>query len=401
MWPNKPSSLLTLAALLVAAGCSSPEPETAAEVTATPPSIAAENEGSVVVRLTDAQASELKIQTFVVKEDSIRFSVTAPGTVFPAPENISIISAPVSGRISQIFAHEGERVSKGAPLLELESLEYANLLGDFLENQAEMKYLGQQLERDRQLVEKEITPQRTLDRTEADYARAVTKVQASKARLSALGITERQFTEWENHNSEPQAHLIMYAPISGNVNEHLIDLGTSVSTHQKMLDLINPSHVLIRGYVPPEDAAFIKEGTPVTIATRNAESGVSDFRKIETVVATVNPSLDAANRAIPVNILTETVQGWPVIGQNIRAHFSILTSDAGFVIPLSAVQFEQDGAAVFVEVEPNVFEKRAIFTGRMSDNDVIVTAGLNEGEKIAISQVFSLKALAKFEEFAD
>lgn len=381
--------------------CSSPQPETSPKIIASPPSVTGEGSSKVKVRLTPLQAEELNIQTYQIQEDTISFMLTAPGTVFPAPENISIISAPVSGRVSRIFAHEGEQVSKGDPLLELESLEYANLLADFLENRAEMVYLEQQLERDRQLFEKEITPQRTLDRTKADYTRAVTKVLASKARLTALGISGRQFEEWENQNSEPQAHLTIYAPISGAINEHLIDLGTSVNNHEKMLDIIDASQVLIRGYVPPEDASFIEQGTPVTITTRNAEAGISKFRQIHTQVASVNPSLDQINRAIPVNIIATTIKGWPVIGQNVRIQFSISTSQNGIVIPLSAVQFEQDGAAVFVQTEPNVFEKRTIQIGRMSESEAIITSGLQEGEIIAVSQVFSLKALAKFEEFSD
>ena len=166
-----------------------------------------------------------------------------------------------------VLGHENE------PLLALESLDYANLLADYLENQAEAKYLEQQLERDRQLVEKEISPQRTLDRAEADFIRASTKLQAAKARLSALGITADQFDAWENNESEPNARLTLYSPIEGTVNQHLIDLGTSVNSNQKMLDIVNKSKVLVRGFVSPEDATLIQSGTQVEITQRNEDAG--------------------------------------------------------------------------------------------------------------------------------
>lgn len=380
--------------------CSNPEIEISPASITSPPSISEARPGIKTVRISDEQASDLNIKTMDITLGTVKFRITAPATVYPAPDNISIISAPVSGRISKIFAHEGENVQKGTPLLELESLEYANLLSDFLENQSELDYLAAQLERDRELVSKEITAQRTFERSKADFKRAETKLQASRARLLAIGISEEQINKWETGTSSPNAKLIIYTPIAGKVNNHLIDLGTSVNTHQKLLDIIDASSVLIRAFIPPEDASFIDQGTDVTISTRNNDNGLTD-KIIRTKVASINPSLDEINRAIPVNIITETLNRWPVIGQNIRARFSIVSPDKGIVIPISAVQFEKDGATVFVQKNDNTFQSRMIITGRISENEVIVLSGLNEGEIIAISQVFSLKALAKFEEFAD
>lgn len=367
-----------------------------------PPSVTGESASATtqMITLSSTQARELNIQTVEVVSEPISFEISAPGVVYAAPENISIISAPVSGRVANIFAHEGESIQKGDPLLELESLEYANLLADYLENTAEATYLEQQLERNRQLVEKEISAQRTLDRAEADYSRAVTKVSASKARLKALGITDQQFADWEDENTEPGSTLTIYSPIAGTVNEHLIDLGTSVSPNQKMLDVINNAKVLVRGFVSPEDAFLITRNTPVII-TQRSEDNVSTGRSIEATVTTVNPSLDEMNRAIPVNSVIETQNGWPIIGQNVRNVYTITTPDPGISIPLSAVQFEQDGAAVFIQLDDLSYEKRTVTLSRITSDMVIVTSGLEPGERVAINQIFSLKALEKYEEFAD
>lgn len=393
-------SHIMIIGVLTLFSCNDPKVELVPATISSPPSIT-NNEAEIKsVQLNDLQASELTIKILEVRSDTIRFGITAPATVYPAPDNISIISAPVSGRISKIFAHEGEHVSTGTPLLEIESLEYANLLSDYLENKSELEYLAAQLERDRELVSKEITAQRTFERSQADFKRAETKLLASKARLLAIGISEEQLKTWDVGASTPNAKLIMYAPISGKVNEHLIDLGTSVNTHQKLLDIVDASSVLVRAFIAPEDATFIQQGTMVTLSNRAMDTSSSNSR-IQTTVATVNPTLDAMNRAIPVNIIAKTVSGWPVIGQNVRALFSIVSAEAGMVIPISAVQFEKDGATVFVQKDANTYQTRKIVTGRISENEVIVISGLNEGEIIATSQVFSLKALAKFDEFAD
>lgn len=396
--------MLTLALLAtLTLSCSDTPPELDNPGISSPPSLNGENQNQAnrLITLSSTQARELNIKTVQVLRQPVSFSINAPGVVYPAPENISIISAPISGRVANIYAHEGETVQKGDPLLELESLDYANLLADFLENTAEATYLKQQLERNRQLVEKEISAQRTLDRAEADYSRAATKVSASKARLKALGVTESLFELWQDDDTEPGSSLIIYSPITGTLNEHLIDLGTSVSANQKMLDIINNQKVLVRGFVSPEDAFLIKKGTPVKITQRSEDNMTTDSRIVNATVTTINPSLDEMNRAIPVNSIINTQNGWPIIGQNVRNEYQITTSESGISIPLSAVQFEQEGAAVFVQINEMSYQKRMITLSRITADEVIVSTGLEEGELVAINQIFSLKALEKFEEFAD
>ncbi len=378
--------------------CGDSEIESESGPISSPPSITQTENSVQMVRLSPEQSSELNVRVFEVKIDTITFNIIAPATVFPAPENISIVSAPISGRISDIFAHEGEFVSKGDPLLEIESLDYANLLADFLEDKAELDYLKSQLERDQQLVDREITSQRTFERTTADFKRAESKFNASKARLNAIGISNNTLQSWENGDLRPPSSLALYAPISGKLNEHLIDLGTSVEIHQKLLDIVDARKVLVRSFVSPDDASFIKPGTEVIITDRLSNNGI---HLIKAAVRTINPTLDEINRAIPVNIIVEAENQWPIIGQNVQTTFSIIADDIGTVIPLSAVQFEQEGAMVFVQIDSNVYEKRAVVTGRMSEDEVVIISGLTEGESVAISQIFNLKALVKFEEFAE
>lgn len=389
--------------LILLGGCTDDPSTESADPINSPPSVSGSraSESLTMVTLSSTQARELKIKTVEVETGPVSFMVRAPGIVYAAPENISIVSAPISGRVSEIFAHEGERVQKGDPLLELESLEYANLLADFLENTAEAVFLKQQLERNRQLVEKEISAQRTLDRAEADYSRARTKVLASEARLKALGITAELLSEWQQDDTQPDATLTIYSAITGVINEHLIDLGTSVSANQKMLDIINNEKVLVRGFVSPDDASLIRTNTPVIISQRTENNDGVTGKQIEATVTTINPSLDAMNRAIPVNSIIYTQNGWPIIGQNIRNEYRITLPEPGISIPLSAVQFEQNGATVFIQLDEFRYRKQSVSLARITSDMVVVSEGLQDGDRVAINQVFSLKALAKFEEFAD
>ncbi|MDX1636506.1 MAG: efflux RND transporter periplasmic adaptor subunit [Balneolaceae bacterium] len=390
--------ILILAVFLAGACGSETDNNDTADVTAIPPSLSGKD-GRKIVTLSEQQAENLNIQVVTVDRDRGSFFIDAPGQVFAAPERISVVSAPINGRISTIYLHEGEKVNKGDPLLDLESLEFANLVADFLEARAEITYQEQQVERLKVLTEERISPQRTLERAQADLQRAQTRCSAALARLRAIGVTDRMMEQWNAAAPDPRARLTIYAPISGVLNEHLIELGESVNAYEKMLDIIDQKEVLVRGFVSPADAPFLQEGGPLVISER-AENGGRSSRMLEASITSINPALDETNRSIVLNSIVETKNGWPIVGQSVRIRYSARTGDT-ISIPLSAIQFDGPDATVFVQRSPLEYEKRAVQVERMTTDEAIISSGLKEGENVATTQVFSLKALERFEQFAD
>ncbi len=394
--------LLITAVPFLFAACSS-EPETSIEMeVSSPPSVTGEEE--IVVRrvsLTEKQASDLSINHFQVKSESFTYPLMVPGTVIAAPENIAVVSTSVNGRITKIFAHEGEEVQEGEPLLEMESLEFAELAANYLEALAERAYLEQQVQRLSTLVERKISPQSSLDRALADLSRASTRVRATKARLAAVGIDDRQLSAWENMSEDEKATLILYAPIDGKINHHMIDLGSPVNANEMILDIVDNSMVLVRGFVDPADIPFLQIGAKAVISQRTNQNGGQGALSVTSEITTIQPGLDQENRAIIANSLVETIDQWPVIGQSVRIEYEAKTRQEVIVIPMDAIQFEGRNATVFVKIDDLNYESRPIEVERLLTNSAIVSSGLNVGEEIAVTQVFSLKALGKFEDFAE
>lgn len=385
-----------VAAVLLAPSCTAPQtPESAREV-ATPPSLRdAQPTVLPAVHLTERQAVELSIETVRLSREAARFPIGAPGSVFPAPENLAIVSAPISGRVVAILKHEGERVQRGEVLLEIESLEFATLAAGYLQASADETYARQQVDRLTELVEKKISPRSALDKAEADLMRATAAVRASIAQMQALGVTEGQLERFsEGYRRQPR--LEIRAPISGVIAEHDIDLGQSVVAYQQMLTLVDLSRVLVRGYVSPEDAALVRPGDPVRVT-------VKDFpgRAVAGQVSTVNPGLDPSSQAVTINILLRPERDWPLPGQSVRVEVEVAPEGSYLVVPLSAIQYEGDRPTVFVRADSLTFERRAIAVSRTLGDAVLVSAGLEEGDEVAVSQVFNLKALARFEQFAE
>lgn len=389
---------LLFALLLTAmAGCTpSAEPETASpDDIPPPPSLQAAEATIRPVRLSERQRTELNIESWTVALESASFDLRIPGEVFASPEHFAEVSSPISGRIVTIHAHEGEAVRAGDVLLEMESLGFADLVAEYLEARADLTYAEAEQVRLEQLVDRGISPVRVLEKARSDLSRAETRVSATWARLRAVGVTEEEMAGWST-TSRQRPLLRIVAPISGFVDQHNIDTGKAVDENQSLLTLVDPRQVLVRGFASPEDASLLHPGEPVSIRPRQ-ESGGS----ITASITTVNPSVDADNRSVVLNILTATRDGWPRPGESVQVMVRARSAEPVLSIPLDAIQYDGQNAMVFVAQDAVTFEPRPVTLMRVNESTAFVSEGLSPGEAVAVTQVFTLKALSRFDQFGE
>ncbi len=369
--------------------------ETAAEISETPPSISGDSGGKLVIHLSDKEKGELKIETAKVSSNVQNYSLLAPGVVFPASGHVSIISTPIDGRISAVMVREGDLIRQGQELFKIESLVFGNMVAEYLQAIAEEKFQTTRLERMKQLVEQTISSKSELDRAMSDYQRATTASIAAFAKLKAIGVPNHEIEALKNADKIDPT-LKIHAPISGSLDQRMVELGQSVNALEKLARIIDLKKVLIRGYLSPEDARFIGVGDSVKITRR--ENG-SD--KLTSVVTSVNPGLNEDNRSVVVNIEVNSSNGWPNPGENVRLEISTSSVGEVYAVPLKAVTYDGNRAVVFVQKDGNTFEKRFIEITEIRDQFAIVSGGMQADEELAVSQVFSLKALSRYELIAE
>lgn len=388
-------SLLS-ALLLIGYSCKDKKESAAEKSTSsdTPPSIS-ETKKENLVKLTEKERNELKIQTVQVSSNALNYSISVPGVVFPAPNHVSIISTPIDGRISSIKTQEGQAVRKGQHMFSIESLEFGNMVSEYLQAVSEETFQTSRLERLTQLVEQTISSKSELDRARSDYQRAKTTVIAAVSKLKAVGVSGKEINDFKMaENIDPT--LKIYSPIDGIMDQRSVELGQAVNALQMLARVLDISQVLVRGYVSPEDARFISAGDSVKIMRRQNESF-----EMQAVVTSVNPGLDENNRSVVINILLNTKDSWPKPGENL--HLSIVSSSNIDVlsIPVEALAYEGNDPIVFVQVNESTFEKRKVEVLEFRDKFAVLRNGLQKDERLASSQIFSLKALSRFDKIAE
>lgn len=373
---------------LLVVGCNRSGPEQTAELDA------ATGDASALIRLGEKQQAELQIDTLTVRPGSATNVLEVPGTVTPSPDAYAVVSAPIGGRVVRITAHEGAFVRQGQVLAELESLTFASLVGSYLEAQAEADFQAQQVARYEPLVEERVVALRTLEEARSRLRRAEALVLAARARLSAVGIDDGQLGAYRG--GVVPANVPIVAPRTGYIQEHHIDLGQAVEAYEGLATLINPTEVVVHGFVAPADVQRVQPGATVMVRVANQTHG-----GITTTVTSVQPAMDAEQRAVVVNVRVPTPERELVPGQSVMLRIQAKAHEAVLRVPATSLVYEGSDAVVFVRQDASTYERRRVEVGRITATEVEILAGLMPGEVIAISEVFSLKALGRYAQYAE
>jgi membrane fusion protein, heavy metal efflux system len=386
--------IVTLPFLFTLVGCNSGEKaeDTAAGIDVdVPTSLKDDTDKLLIITLSDKERDELSVKTETVKSEFVDHKIIAPGVVFPAPGHSSIISTPINGQVTAINVYEGDWVNKGQELFRIQSLEYGTLISEYLQAYAQESFQKSRLARLEQLVKERISSASELEQATAEYRRVSALLKSANAKLRAVGVPETEIAQFsESGNFEPTLKIV--APINGVIEKNFVELGQSVNALENLSRVLDTRKVLIRGYVSPGDAVLVKPGNAVDITKREQEDMAMTGN-----ITSVNPGLDENSRSVVVNIIIPSVNNWPKPGENLRLAITSESQKETVAIPLQALTYDGDEAIVFVKKGANTFERRPIIIDEISGDFVFVASGLSPAEEIAITKVFSLKALSRFD----
>ncbi len=387
-------SLIMLAILLL--GCKGEKTVHVPEDIPLPPSLRdSEAAQTQLVTLDSAMAQRITIRTIRIARQHHAMRFPVPAVVEPDPDYFFIVSSPVEGRVVEIAHFEGETVEQGQVLFKIQSVVFANQLAELLQSQADLNYYKSTYERLKKLARQKIATERALQKAEADYLRAVAIHQAARAKIRAMGIPEAGIAEMLS-DGKREPYLPIFAPTNGTITMLHIQQGQPILPADQLCTITNFSRLRVKGFISPDELALVSVGDSVEIYQKS-----SPGLKIKARIQAINPALEPQHKSIVVYVPIQPETNWPLPGQNVRMTIFSRTKEKVIAIPLKAIEFEKDSPYVFVKKRWNAYEKRPITIRRTVGTMAIIQSGLNEGEEVAINQIFTLKALSRFEEFAE
>jgi len=280
------------------------------------------------------------------------------------------VSAEVNGRVMSVLAREGDTVGEGEVLVKIETsrLELAQKMA---ENALERtKATWKEAERDLDRM-KSLIGQRAVSK--AEYDRAARHAERAKADY------DRQKSALELE-SDRMVRAEVKSPMAGLIVSRNVDPGDYASVATVLLEVIDPSSLLVVVDVDETEGVGIAKGQPVKVSL-DAYPG----RVFSGTVEWVSPVIDRVTRTGEVRV--KIIEGPPVIKEGMSATVNIITRrlDSALVVPRDAVTLGKDRARVFI-VQDGKLAAVEFVPGAMDEDRIEVTSGgLEEGMMVVVS----------------
>lgn len=301
--------------------------------------------------------------------------------------NTVTVRAQVEGRLSAIHFKEGEDVTQGQLLAEIDPAIYKAQFDQAVAKKAQDEALLANaridLERYSRLAASSAGSKQQADTQAAQVAQLEAQVRADQAAIENAAAT-LGFTR-------------IVAPISGRAGLRLIDVGNiarvSDTTGLVVITQIKPIAVqfsLPQQQLPKVNAAFAKGPVPVSVLGADGasilETGtlVGIDNQVDQTTGTVRLKAELPNATLAL---------WP--GQFVNVQVKVDTLANALVVPTSAVQRGPAGAFAYVIGADDTVSARAITVTQQNDAEAVIATGLGPSDRVVTTGFNSLSEGAK------
>ncbi len=307
------------------------------------------------IGISDPEARSAKakdVEVFIVAAKPFNHYVQTQGAI-DAEDNI-LVSAKTAGVVTQVFVTEGQNISKGQLLAQIDN----NSLVRSVESQQSQLDLAKSIfERQKNLWDQKIG-------TEVQFMQAKTNMESLEKQLESL--------------REQVDMTRIKAPITGTVDEVMAKVGENLQPGVPAFRVINNSNLKIKANISESYITTIKKGDKVLVTIEDLD------KTIEAKVTFVGRNIDLLSRSFNVEIKLPSL---PNLRPNMTAIVKIVfhTEAAAIVVPVNVIQEINDQKVVYViEKDGNktVAKRRTVEVGGVYDNMAQINKGLAAGEQI-------------------
>jgi RND family efflux transporter MFP subunit len=278
----------------------------------------------------------------------------------------------VDGQITQIGVVSGQRVSQGAPLMQIDARRQQAAVSsqeaERAAREAAVRFAHQQAQRANELLAAGAI-------SKQEQEQAVTALQTAEANLKALDAQLQQ-------QQVQLRYFTVAAPTAGIVGDVPVRVG-NVVTSQTVLTTIDRNETLeVYIDVPVERASSLKNGLPIQIVSSDGSQ-----RLATTSVSFVSPHVDDQTQAVLVKGQVRNPDGSLRASQYVRARIIWKTTDV-LVVPVTAVVRISGQFFAFVAEDAGgklVAKQRAIKVGPIVGENYPVLEGIKAGERVVTS----------------
>ena len=328
-----------------------------------------------------AEVPTINADTAKVTRRTLVDDVLVRGTVATVPNEDVKVSALVPGRVNSVTVAEGDTVTRGQVIAELDRQplndQRRQAAAAVEQAKAQLENARLNLQRNQQLFDRGIAAGKEVEDARTQLASAQSALEQASAALSTA-----------DRNVE---RAVVRSPIAGQVVKRIVSVGEQVdgTAAQPIAEIANLDRVELAANVPAEYLSRIRVGQSTILATDAFEG-----RTFAGSVLAIAPAVDAATNAGLVRIRITNTDRSLKVGMFAEARIALETHRDALVVPPPAVVRTDDGAAVYV-VAGDTAQRTAVKVGLEKPDAIEILAGLEDGQTVLVSSVYGLGEKAK------
>ena len=351
------------------------------KASATPQEAPKEAPGPRQVVVDAETAKRLGIKTAKVGTEGTLASITVPGSMEYDLLHYAEVGPRLDGRITDVKVKLGDRVKKGDLLAELAVPSLSEAQAAFLTSNAALAAAKKNYEREKALLEKNLTTAREAELAEAELNKAKAESSAARARLEALGVS----------GGGVGGQIKLTSPIEGTVVARHAVLGAFVASSSNAFIVADTSKLVATLDVHEADLPYLNLNNEVSFTADGLPGRIFKGK-----LTYIDPTVNKATRLVRARVQVNNDDGTLRPGLFIRASITLPSQADGKTIsvPPQAVQPLGNDDVVFVERTPDHFDIRVVTIARRTSEVVELKEGLSKGETIVVEGAFLLRGEA-------
>ena len=328
----------------------------------------------------------VSVNAYTVSQEHVVGTDTYPGTVVPLQE--VELRAQVSGYITQIFVQDGQKVTKGQKLYEIDRTRYQ---ANYNQAQASLKSAQANLERARQDAERyeNLAKQDAIATQRVDYARAELQTAQAQVAAAKAGVSSA---------ANELSYSLITAPMSGTIGISQVKVGAQVSPGTTLLNTISAEDPIAIDIVINEKEiprfTRLQNQTSASDSTFTIQFSDGSVYKYHGKIQAIDRAVNRQTGTITVRVSFPNPEHQLIAGMSVVLR--VRNSDIGeqLVIPEKAIT-EQMGEYYAYKIQGDSVVQQKLALGSKAEGKIVVRQGLKEGDKIVVEGTQKLRPNAK------
>ena len=336
--------------------------------------------------LSAQPAAPVSVAT-VKKQD---FAVYLPGLGAVISLNTVTVKTLVDGEMTSVLFREGQVVSRGEILAEIDprpfEVQLTQAEGALARDQALLQNGKVDLERYKDLVKKDLIPTQQLDTQQALVHQYEGMVKADQGQIDSAKL------------QLVYAHIT--SPISGRIGLRLVDPGNIVhATDANGLAVITQVQPISVIFSLPEDnlpqiLGKFRSGVRLTVEAYDRDQK----QKLATgTLLTIDNQIDPTTGTVKLKARFPNTNNELFPNQFVNARLIIEVKHNAIIVPASAIQHGPEGTFVYVVKADQTAALRPVTVGVTQEGNTSIMTGLSGGELVVVDGADRLRDGSKVE----